>query len=285
MGMATGLFMTASNNRKLRLMMEDTKTGFVLYTGFPKIDFVSRSTCLKPTGGACSLSNKTIRNKSVIVERLQSSVNNINSANKILKSRPAKPKLGVNMRIFTGANGVPLSINASREFFKKVEKFLPYFTDNEFDQVDEILDAIEKRTTQNNKNAVLRDLRALRGNIRYARSNPYEQSRKRTLNAGTTPNRPSVNAPRLTPTPSAPRASSMGAAQMNVNNPTKRINNLNAYLNNLQRNLGSRGNLNKSIYLSNLKKTNTNGMLANIKARAKANADRILGKRRRIGSK
>jgi hypothetical protein len=72
---------------------------------------------------------------------------------------------------------------------------------------------------------------------------------------------------------------------MNVNNPTKRINNLNAYLNNLQRNLGSRGNLNKSIYLSNLKKTNTNGMLANIKARAKANADRILGKRRRIGSK
>ena len=72
---------------------------------------------------------------------------------------------------------------------------------------------------------------------------------------------------------------------MNVNNPTKRINNLNAYLNNLQRNLGSRGNLNKSIYLSNLKKTNTNGMLANIKARAKANADRILGKRQRIGSK
>jgi len=72
---------------------------------------------------------------------------------------------------------------------------------------------------------------------------------------------------------------------MNVNNPTKRINNLNAYINNLQRNLGSRGNLNKSIYLSNLKKTNTNGMLANIKARAKANADRILGKRQRIGSK
>ena len=61
---------------------------------------------------------------------------------------------------------------------------------------------------------------------------------------------------------------------MNVNNTTKRINNLNAYLNNLQRNLGNRGKLNKSIYLSNLKKNNTNVMLANIKARAKANADR-----------
>jgi hypothetical protein len=272
MGMATGLFMTASNNRKLRLMMEDTKTGFVLYTGFPEIQFVSRSTCLKPTGGACSRSNNTIRNKSAIVQRLQSSVNNINSAKKILISRPVKPQLRVNMRTFIGANGVPLSTNASQTFFKKVDKFLPYFTDNEFDQVDKILEAIEKRTTQNNKNAVFRYIRNLRRNIMNARSNPYEQSRKRTLNAGTTPNRPSVNAPRLTPT------------QMNVNNATKRRANLNAYINNLQRQLGTKGNLNKSVYLSNLNKNNSNASLDTIKARARANADSILGKRRRTGS-
>ena len=80
-----------------------------------------------------------------------------------------------------------------------------------------------------------------------------------------------VSAPkRVNTTPvSAPNGNGM-----NVNNTTKRINNLNAYLNNLQRNLGNRGKLNKSIYLSNLKKNNTNVMLANIKARAKANADR-----------
>ena len=80
-----------------------------------------------------------------------------------------------------------------------------------------------------------------------------------------------VSAPkRVNTTPvSAPNGNGM-----NVNNTTKRINNLNAYINNLQRNLGNRGKLNKSIYLSNLKKNNTNAMLANIKARAKANADR-----------
>jgi len=174
MGMAAGLFMTASNNKKLRLMMEDTKTGFVLYTGFPKIQFVSRSTCLSPTGGVCSRSNNTIKNKSAIIQRLQSNVNR-NTANKILTSRPVKPKLLVNMRTFIGANGVPLSTNASQTFFNKVEKFLPYFTDNEFDQVDKILVAIEKRTTQNNKNTVFRYIRNLRRNIMNARSNPYKQ--------------------------------------------------------------------------------------------------------------
>jgi hypothetical protein len=192
MGMATGLFMTASNNRKLRLMMEDTKTGFVLYTGFPEIQFVSRSTCLNPTSGACSRSNNTIKNKSAIVQRLQSSVNNINSAKKILISRPVKPQLRVNMRTFIGANGVPLSTNASQTFFKKVDKFLPYFTDNEFDQVDKILEAIEKRTTQNNKNAVFRYIRNLRRNIMNARSNPFRQISQNTRNTNATNNRQRV---------------------------------------------------------------------------------------------
>jgi hypothetical protein len=188
MGMAAGLFMTASNNKKLRLMMEDTKTGFVLYTGFPKIQFVSRSTCLSPTGGVCSRSNNTIKNKSAIVQRLQSNVNR-NTANKILTSRPVKPKLLVNMRTFIGANGVPLSTNASQTFFNKVEKFLPYFTDNEFDQVDKILVAIEKRTTQNNKNTVFRYIRNLRRNIMNARSNPYKQiTPNGNARTNTTPN-------------------------------------------------------------------------------------------------
>ena len=58
-------------------------------------------------------------------------------------------------------------------------------------------------------------------------------------------------------------------------NKITRARNLNAYINNLQRQLGNKGKLNKSIYLSNLNKNNSNVSLFNIKARAKANADRI----------
>jgi hypothetical protein len=72
----------------------------------------------------------------------------------------------------------------------------------------------------------------------------------------------------------------------NVNNTTKRIKNLNAYLNNLQRQLGNKGNLNKSVYLSKLRQTNSNTMLANMKVRANANAQRIsrMSNRPRTGS-
>jgi hypothetical protein len=55
-----------------------------------------------------------------------------------------------------------------------------------------------------------------------------------------------------------------------------RVRSLNAYINNLQRQLGNKGKLNKSIYLSNLNKNNSNVALFNIKARAKANAQRII---------
>ncbi|AET84989.1 hypothetical protein FK873_gp149 [Micromonas pusilla virus SP1] len=51
-----------------------------------------------------------------------------------------------------------------------------------------------------------------------------------------------------------------------------RARNLNAYINKLQRQLGNRGKLNKSVYLSNLNKNNSNVALFNIKARAYANA-------------
>ena len=59
-------------------------------------------------------------------------------------------------------------------------------------------------------------------------------------------------------------------------NKITRARNLNAYINNLQRQLGNKGKLNKSVYLSNLNKNNSNASLATIKARAKANAQRIL---------
>ena len=66
---------------------------------------------------------------------------------------------------------------------------------------------------------------------------------------------------------------------MNVNNAAKRRVNLNAYINNLQRQLSNRGKLNKlnkPRYLSELTQNNSTGVLDTIKAKVKANAQRIL---------
>jgi hypothetical protein len=77
----------------------------------------------------------------------------------------------------------------------------------------------------------------------------------------------------------AAAASRGGGGPTNRNqraNKLTRVRNLNDHINNLQGELGNKGKLNKSIYLSKLSKSNTNTSLANIKARATANAKRIL---------
>jgi len=178
MGMACGLFMTASVGRKLKLMMEDAVTGFVLYTGFNKIQFVSKTSCITQTSGACTRSANTIRNKSEVVKRIQSSIpaQNVATRNAIVSRRPVKPNLNIDLRVFN-TNTTPINKNTSRLFFAKVEKFLPHFTEQELNKVERILAAIEKRTTQVNKNTINRDLRVLRRSIQMVKNPPELNNR------------------------------------------------------------------------------------------------------------
>ena len=173
MGMACGLFMTASNGRKLKLMMEDAVTGFVLYTGFDKIQFVSRSSCISKTSGACVRRNNTIRNKNEIVKRLRTSISsqNVNALKNIITRRPVKPNISIDLRVFNAITS-PINKNSSQLFFAKVQKFLPHFTEQELNKVEKILEAIERRTTQANKNVINRDLRVLRRSIDSVKNPP-----------------------------------------------------------------------------------------------------------------
>ena len=170
MGLATGLFVCASNGRKLKLMMEDSVTGFVLYTGFDTINFVSKTSCISQPSGACSRNGVT-RNKTNVANRIRASARGVNAI-----TRPTRPRLDVNLRTFTNS-GAPLNKNAAQAFFNKVNKFLPYFTEDELVKVERILDSIQKRITQSNKNIVNRNLRALRRGITIAKTGENQNNR------------------------------------------------------------------------------------------------------------
>lgn len=187
MGMACGLFMTASNGRKLKLMMEDAVTGFVLYTGFDKIQFVSRSSCIANTnGGACVRSTNTIRNKNEVVKRIRSSISsqNVNTLKNIITRRPVKPNLSIDLQVFNASNTTPVNKNSSQRFFAKVQRFLPHFTEQELAKVERILSAIERRTSQTNRNIINRDLRVLRRSIDSVK-NPPPLNNTTTINNNT----------------------------------------------------------------------------------------------------
>jgi len=179
MGLATGLFVCASNGRKLKLMMEDAVTGFVLYTGFNSINFVSKTSCVSQRSGACS--RNVIRNKNNVANRIRGSAKGVN-----VITRPIKPRLDVNLRTFTNSS-TPLNKNVAQAFFNKVSKFLPYFTEDELVKVERILDSIERRITPANKNIVNRNLRVLRRGITVVKTgeNQNNQSigQKRQRNA------------------------------------------------------------------------------------------------------
>jgi hypothetical protein len=168
MGLATGLFVCASNGRKLKLMMEDAVTGFVLYTGFDTINFVSKTSCISQPSGACSRNGVT-RNKTNVANKIRASSGNNKVVELIVKSRPVRPRLDVNLRTFTNS-GPSLTKNAAQAFFNKVNKFLPHFTEDELVKVERILDSIERRITPANKNIVNRNLRALRRGITIAKT-------------------------------------------------------------------------------------------------------------------
>ena len=209
MGLATGLFVCASNGRKLKLMMEDAVTGFVLYTGFDSINFVSKTSCVSQRSGACSR-NGVIRNKTNVSNRIRASARGVNAI-----TRPIKPRLDLNLRTFTNS-GAPLNKNAAQTFFNKVNKFLPYFTEDELVKVERILDSIERRITPANKNIVNRNLRVLRRGIAIVKTgeNQNNQSigQKRVRNNQPRPNN------RRNQTTATPRPNNRGNQTAKPNN-------------------------------------------------------------------
>ena len=201
MGLATGLFVCASNGRKLKLMMEDAVTGFVLYTGFDTINFVSKTSCISQPSGVCSR-NGVIRNKTNVANKIRASSGNNKAVELIVKSRPVRPRLDVNLGTFTNSSA-PLKKNAAQAFFNKVNKFLPYFTEDELVKVERILDSIQKRITPSNKNIVNRTLRVLRRGITIAKTGENQNKQLTGVKRGRNTSNGENN--RRNPTTATPR--------------------------------------------------------------------------------
>jgi hypothetical protein len=249
MGIAVGLYMNALNKKIVKCMIEDAVTGFIVYTGMdPKdVKFITKSSC----GGLSNKANTCYGRNGATVTAAQIQGQMINSLN-------ANQKTFVN----------EIRNNQKKYLLNRLKTTAPG-----------LAQLRDKPLTRGNNNRTKRA--ATRGVTtpvsapKRVNTTPVSTPKRVNTTPVSTPNR--VN---NTPV-SAPNGNGT-----NVNNTTKRIKNLNAYLNNLQRQLGNKGNLNKSVYLSKLRQTNSNTMLANMKVRANANAQRIsrMSNRPRTGS-
>ena len=316
MGVGAGLYINAKSNKKVKCMIEDSTTGFVIYSGFTNLKFRRRSACNVKVNGTQACSLNTVVNKRTIANRLRQAAPDQELLKKMIRNKPKIPSglKGLPNQWIRSANAVNNA--TANTIANSIIKFKEYWGEDEANKLINAYGKLQKRITNTNKraaietiiNGVLPENQKIRVNRTTGRINKVSSpSRNATPNGTATPNgNARVNAtpngnrkPNTTPngirkpnaTPNGngmnvnnttrPNATPNGTIRanatpsgngMNVNNTIKRINNLNAYLNNLQRNLGNKGKLNKSIYLNKLRQTNSNKMLTNMKVRAKANA-------------
>jgi hypothetical protein len=137
MGIATGLYINAKNNRKIKCLIEDSVTGFVLYSGFDNITFTDkRGSCINVRNGqnqACP-TQTMITNKSEIAKRIRASASNQNEVNEIIKSKP--PRLGKLPTLWL--NSPNLNTTAVNTVANTIIKYKDYWTENDLNKLTQV---------------------------------------------------------------------------------------------------------------------------------------------------
>ena len=264
MGIAVGLYACAKIGIPVKTMIEDGITGFILYTGRKNVKLSGGSSCRKSNNGrnACSRNGKTTSSGTVITETLNSTPRIAADIAAIEKRKPSSrlPK-GMRETMALWRSSAPNMNEAGvAKIIQTYYVFDGYWSKNDLKKLLNIVQNIRTRNNIKSNGEIGRKLNVLNGRIR-----------------GFLPNNGSPSRSGLKRTQS--NVNNGGNAGPPTNNAAKRRANLNAYINNLQRQLSNRGKLNKlnkPRYLSELTQNNSTGVLDTIKAKVKANAQRIL---------
>ena len=207
MGLGTGLYINAKNGRTVKCMMEDTITGFIVYTGMQNIDFTTKSGCgnlRNANAGTCLMKNATnVKPQSVATQIIQSIPQNQKSgANAIVATKPRVPggkrliKLWLNQDI---------NRNTATTVLNTIDKFKNFWDDSDIGKIKTVLNKMRNGQGITNANKV----RA---------SQLIGQFNAVTPNGGTPVKRPRTN--NTTTTNKRPRANN---ATPNNNRNTKRV--------------------------------------------------------------
>ena len=138
MGIATGLYINAKNNRKIKCLIEDSVTGFVLYSGFDDtITFTDkRGSCVTVRNGqnqVCPIQTN-ITNKSEIAKRIRASASNQNEVKSILNSKP--PRLGKLPTLWL--NSQNLNTATVNTVANTIIKYKDYWTEDDFNKLVQV---------------------------------------------------------------------------------------------------------------------------------------------------
>lgn len=149
MGIAAGLYVNARENKKVKCMMEDVITGFVIYSGMEKIDFVSKSTCVAQTNNVGQCKRNGTTNKQAVANRIR--VNVPPGKRAVVAEIISKKPVGLKnlLRLISNAsrNRLPQDILTSLGTFERYKNYLDI---NDLKRIEEILTIYSSRQNINN---------------------------------------------------------------------------------------------------------------------------------------
>jgi uncharacterized protein YlzI (FlbEa/FlbD family) len=143
MGIAAGIYVNARRGKKVKVMMEDVITGFIIYTGFDTIQFVSKSTCVNSTNtGACKRNGGA--NKSNIANRIRTSVpsNKLNTVKNITSKKPKGLKSMLKLLSNAARNQIPANIPNT---LIRLDNLKKYMDEDDLKQVAQILNTYKNK--------------------------------------------------------------------------------------------------------------------------------------------
>src|SRR5210317_1327272 len=199
MGIGVGIYINAKKNRRVKCLIEDAVTGFIIYSGFSQLEYTSIKSCIKQKSAACRVGN-TSSNKNVIAQKVRRMVSN-NAKPIVEKLIAAKPKLpsGIKRTIKLWLNQ-DLNRNTAMTVLNTIEKFIEYWDDSDREKIIRVLDTISRnKSNVGSRAAVLRG-RVAAGLTVATPNRPIKQvsGQKRGRN---TPNRQNNQRPTQTPRP------------------------------------------------------------------------------------
>ena len=145
MGIGTGLYVNAKKNTKLRCMMEDVITGFIVYTGIDTIDFTGKKKC----GNNTSQSNVCFKNTKISKEQLRNQIISSLPANRQTQASNivAKKPMGLKTQIRSWLNAAKnLNEETAKEVLNTVNKVINNLNRSDIIKIINFMNVLNKRT-------------------------------------------------------------------------------------------------------------------------------------------
>jgi hypothetical protein len=227
MGVGAGLYINAKGNRKVKCMIEDAATGFVIYSGFSTLNFRGRSSCNVQLNNSPACLRITNVNSKTVANRLREAAPDQELLQKMIRNKPKSPPglRGLPNQWISSANAT--NIKAANTIANSIIKFKDYWSEDDANKLVNAYSRLKNKITNNLKRAGIKtvinsilpegnQILDTRESVRVVRGSP---SKKRSRN-NATPNQTRNNA-----TPNQTRNNAMNVNQT----PNK---NLRTFLNN-----------------------------------------------------